>query len=673
MSKTIITINSVKYTIIKELGENKKDDIKIYKAINKINNKYFAIKEISIKNEKEDVINEIQKEAKILSQFNSENIVKYYGSQINKNNFYILMEYCDGHDLRTFINKYKEKNEFIEENIIYDLINQICFALKEIHDKNITHRDLKPENIFMNKNNRIKIGDFGVSKQLNSFKTLISTKYGAGTVLYNSPEVIKFGKYNKKTDIWSLGCIIYELFNLSIYFLDKYDEVKTIDKEIYNIKWQELINLLLQVDVDKRPDINQVLEYINMHFKDKFENNKILLNEKNNLNENYEIFEYIKINSNKYLIEKEIKKDIKDGIIVYQVINDKDNKIYIIKEISLKNNNKIMIYKLLEEIDILIKLNNDKIVKYYEYSIYQNYLYILIEYFDGQDLISFMNQYKEKNKNIEEKVIFDILKQICLAIKSIQALDIIIKDINSENIYINQDKIIKLEIENLINNKINNVISEEKELLIHNMRSLGFIIYELLTFKNFKFLNDLEKINANIYNIGWKKLLKSLLQLNNYYIVEINKFIIESSNIKEVIKKLEKNMEIKIIKKDKENKPELNKFKEENKINFKDINKSNNINNNQNNNINKYNCNNNNNTNKDNSNNNNINKVNSNNNNINKYNNNNNNINKDNSNNNNDNIIISQKELFNDLKNIPKIVERVYFDRNENFEKLTSK
>ncbi len=72
------------------------------------------------------------------------------------------MEYCDGHDLRTFINKYKEKKEYIEENIIYDIIKQICFALKEIHDKNITHTNLKPENIFMNKNNRIKIGDFGV-------------------------------------------------------------------------------------------------------------------------------------------------------------------------------------------------------------------------------------------------------------------------------------------------------------------------------------------------------------------------------------------------------------------------------------------------------------------------------------------------------------------------------
>ena len=299
--------------------------------------------------------------------------------------------------------------------------------------------------------------------------------------------------------------------------MDKYDEVKTIDKEIYNIKWQELINLLLQVDVDKRPDINQVIKYINIHFKDKFENNKIILNENDNLNENYEIFEYIKINSNKYLIEKELKKNLKDGIRVYQVINGKNNEIYIIKEMSLKNNNKIKINKLLEEIDILIKLNNDKIVKYYEYSINQNNLYILIEYFDGQDLINFINQYKEKNKNIEEKVIFDILKQISLAIKSILDQDIIIKDINSENIYINQDKIIKLEIENLINNKINNVISEEKELLIHNMRSLLFIIYELLTFKNFKFLNDIEKINTNIYNISWKKLLKSLLQLSNYY------------------------------------------------------------------------------------------------------------------------------------------------------------
>ena len=72
------------------------------------------------------------------------------------------MEYCDDQNLNVFINKHKEKNELIEEKIIYNIIKQICLGLKEIHSKNIIHRDLKPENIFMNKNNEIKIGDFGI-------------------------------------------------------------------------------------------------------------------------------------------------------------------------------------------------------------------------------------------------------------------------------------------------------------------------------------------------------------------------------------------------------------------------------------------------------------------------------------------------------------------------------
>ena len=70
------------------------------------------------------------------------------------------MEFCDGDNLRNFINKNKNNNTLIEENILYDIIKQICIGIKEIHDKKIIHRDLKPENIFINDNKNIKIGDF---------------------------------------------------------------------------------------------------------------------------------------------------------------------------------------------------------------------------------------------------------------------------------------------------------------------------------------------------------------------------------------------------------------------------------------------------------------------------------------------------------------------------------
>ena len=125
-------------------------------VLSKSDNKYYAIKEIPIKNETKEKIENSKNEAVILSKFNNENIVKYYGSSEDKNNIYILMEFCNGENLKDFIDKNKNENTLIKENILSKIIYQICLGIKEIHSKNIIHRDLKPENIFMNNSMIIK-------------------------------------------------------------------------------------------------------------------------------------------------------------------------------------------------------------------------------------------------------------------------------------------------------------------------------------------------------------------------------------------------------------------------------------------------------------------------------------------------------------------------------------
>ena len=284
--KMFININNNQFKIINEIGKGGFG--RVMQVLSKSDNKSYAIKEIPITGEPLEKIESYQNEAIILSKFNCENIVKYYDSSKDENNIYILMEYCNGENLKNFIDENVNNNTFLQEDIIYDIISQLCLGIKEIHDKKIIHRDLNPKNIFMNDNMIVKIGDFGISKQFNSYKTYTITKNRAGTDYYISPEIIDDGKCNEKSDMWSLGCIIYGLFTLNIYYKDLiWRKIKKIDSSLYNNKWQILIDSLLEPDYKKRFDIYQVIKFLKeelkINYKDSIDN---IENEINNMNIN---------------------------------------------------------------------------------------------------------------------------------------------------------------------------------------------------------------------------------------------------------------------------------------------------------------------------------------------------------------------------------------------------
>ena len=174
-------MNSQNYKIIKKLGQG--GNGQVFQVLSEKDNKYYAIKTIPINNLSEDKINIIENEAKILSNINDIHIVKYYDSYKDNENFNILMEYCEGSDLKKFINEYKDKNELIDENIIYQIVLDICLGIKVIHQQNLIHRDLKPENLFITKDNEVKIGDFGISKQLDFNNKYAYTSIGTNIVL----------------------------------------------------------------------------------------------------------------------------------------------------------------------------------------------------------------------------------------------------------------------------------------------------------------------------------------------------------------------------------------------------------------------------------------------------------------------------------------------------------
>ena len=267
---TYIYINSKKYKKIKELGNGAFGAV--YLVFNESENKNYAIKQIPIENKNENEINSIENEVKILSKIGNDNndnnhIIKYYDSCKDKRHFNILMEYCGDKNLKKFINEYKEKKQFIDENTIYNVILDICLGIKTIHKNKIIHRDLKPENLFLTKDNRIKIGDFGISKQLTTINQYANSM--VGTSNYMAPEILKNNYYNYKVDIWAFGCIIYELLTLKVCFVgqsalyNKITELKlgTITK-IYNSKWRALVGSLLKKNYLERPSIDVIYTQI---------------------------------------------------------------------------------------------------------------------------------------------------------------------------------------------------------------------------------------------------------------------------------------------------------------------------------------------------------------------------------------------------------------------------
>lgn len=121
----------------------------------------------------------------------------------------IIMEYADGGDLNGMIKKFSQENKKIEEDTIWHWFIQILLAIKYVHSKKILHRDIKSQNIFLTKTGNVKLGDFGISKVLEN--TMDYAKTSLGTPYFLSPEICSGNKYNFKTDIWMIGCVLYEL------------------------------------------------------------------------------------------------------------------------------------------------------------------------------------------------------------------------------------------------------------------------------------------------------------------------------------------------------------------------------------------------------------------------------------------------------------------------------
>ena len=272
LKKAIHDLNFSDYYELEEtLGQG--HFAKVCKCKNKFSNKLYAVKIINKTDLKQKDLELIHQERNYLDLIKHPNIIGLKDYFEDKKTIYLITEYCSGGDLFTFL----EKNQKIQEKTAAKIIYKLAEGIQYLNIFGIVHRDLKPENILFSEENdikSIKIIDLGVCQTLTYGQM---ANEPIGTEGYISPEIYMHKEYSFKTDIWSLGIILYLLITQGLLPFDNENmDKKVIGKKVVYLQQEypheyfgkcnksliDLLDKMLEKNMEKRIDINGLLKDI---------------------------------------------------------------------------------------------------------------------------------------------------------------------------------------------------------------------------------------------------------------------------------------------------------------------------------------------------------------------------------------------------------------------------
>ncbi|XP_034280413.1 serine/threonine-protein kinase Nek8 [Pantherophis guttatus] len=236
----------------------------VHLCLRRLDQKLVILKQIPVEQMTKDERLAAQNECQVLKLLHHPHIIEYYENFLEDKALMIAMEYAPGGTLAEFI--HKRGNSLLDEETILHFFAQILLALHHVHAKQILHRDLKTQNILLDKHHTtVKIGDFGISKILSSKSKAYTV---VGTPCYISPELCEGKPYNQKSDIWALGCVLYELASLKRAFeaanlpalvLKIMSGTFAPISDRYSPELRQLILSLLNLEPSKRPQLDEIM------------------------------------------------------------------------------------------------------------------------------------------------------------------------------------------------------------------------------------------------------------------------------------------------------------------------------------------------------------------------------------------------------------------------------
>ena len=501
------------FNILSKIGEGSYSTVLKVQRIEDGN--IYALKRVKFyklsEKEKENALNEIR----ILASVKNKNVISYKEAFFDEkdSSLGIVMEYADKGDLFQLITERKKTKNYFTEQEVWKIFIQLLNGLKALHDFKILHRDIKSANVFLFKGGICKLGDLNVSKVARKGLGYTQT----GTPYYASPEVWQEKPYDSKSDVWSLGCVMYETITLRPPFQAK--SMEELYKKVmrgnypriptkYSEDLSDAIKLMIQVEAGARPSCEELLKMPMITKRIEFFNNNkdIDITEEQNesINKKFELLKTIMVPNKLENLAKNLPKpnyDTEGNIRSFQNSNRNVHKQY--GSLTLSNT------------DLLPNIKKDKIIiKNY---IENNSKSIITE--SNKNKIQIINNRNNKSLNVKENN-YEYRPRIP---KSLPKNDNIIKNkqrINKNlilpNLYGNYKANISLKNLN-INNKSSNasyrILNSENNVSKNNLNNI-----KVIDGKN------IYGNNKNIINsIGLKKKKYLINQANN----DIGKMMIE--------------------------------------------------------------------------------------------------------------------------------------------------
>ena len=229
----------------------------------------YALKVIDLGSMSAKEIESAHDEVRIHAELSHPNICSYFGSYVEDKKLHLILEYCDAGDLSALVRAARDDSTPFNEGLLLNWFAQLASALYCVHARGLIHRDVKSSNVFLSRSGdgtrTIKLADFGIARVLSD-KSLASTV--SGTPFNMSPELVNGEPYNSKSDVWALGCVLYELATLTPAFgkgnmcavvLSILRGAYSPLPEYYSTELHTLVERLLQLDPAVRPSMRELL------------------------------------------------------------------------------------------------------------------------------------------------------------------------------------------------------------------------------------------------------------------------------------------------------------------------------------------------------------------------------------------------------------------------------